>query len=120
MAQGRRYEEEFKKQIVALFNGGKSLADINREYGIAKSTVKTWAERLNNSGSLNINDNRTTEFIKGNVLNNLEHLYIELADYINWYNNHRLHGLLNYLTPMEYKEKESRASEVLVKDVMNL
>lgn len=48
-----------------------------------------------------------TEFIKGNVFDNLEHLYIELADYINWYNNHRLHGSLNYLTPMEYKGKES-------------
>lgn len=30
MAQGRRYEEAFKKQIVALFNGEKSLADFNR------------------------------------------------------------------------------------------
>ena len=28
-------------------------------------------------------------------------------DYINWYNNHRLHGSLDYLTPMEYKEKQS-------------
>ncbi len=61
MARGRRYEEVFKKQIVALFNGGKSLADLNREYGIAKSTIKTWAERMNNSGSLNIDDNRTEE-----------------------------------------------------------
>jgi transposase len=61
MIRRRRYEEEFKKQIVALFNGGKSLADLNREYGIAKSTIKTWAERLNNSGSLDINDNRTEE-----------------------------------------------------------
>jgi len=61
MAQGKRYEETFKKQIVALFNGGKSLADLNREYGIAKSTIKTWIERLNNSGSLNIDDNRTEE-----------------------------------------------------------
>ncbi len=61
MARGKRYEEAFKKQIVALFNSGKSLADINREYGIAKSTVKTWVERLNNSGSLDINDNRTEE-----------------------------------------------------------
>jgi transposase len=61
MARSRRYEETFKKQIVALFNGGKSLANLNREYGIAKSTIKTWAERLNNSGSLDINDNRTEE-----------------------------------------------------------
>ena len=61
MAQGKRYEETFKKQIVALFNGGKSLADLNKEYGIAKSTIKTWIERLNNSGSLNIDVNRTEE-----------------------------------------------------------
>ena len=61
MARGKRYEETFKRQIVALFNGGKSLADLNREYGIAKSTNKTWAKRLNDSGSLNIDDNRTEE-----------------------------------------------------------
>lgn len=40
-----------------------------------------------------------TEFIKGKEFENLEHLYIELADYINWYNNHKLHSSLNYLTP---------------------
>lgn len=38
----KRYEEEFKRQIVALFNNGKSLADLNREYSIAKSTIKVW------------------------------------------------------------------------------
>lgn len=57
----KRYEEPFKKQIVALFNNGKSLAEINREYGIAKSTVKEWVERYNNSGSFNVNDNRSEE-----------------------------------------------------------
>jgi transposase-like protein len=30
MARDKRYEEAFKKQIVALYNGGKSLADINK------------------------------------------------------------------------------------------
>ncbi|NMR95924.1 transposase, partial [Vibrio parahaemolyticus] len=35
----KHYEEAFKKQIVALYNNGKTLADINKEYGIAKSTV---------------------------------------------------------------------------------
>lgn len=57
----KHYEEAFKKQIVALFNNGKSLADINREYGIAKSTIKTWVERQNESGSFSINDVRTAE-----------------------------------------------------------
>jgi len=57
----KHYEEPFKQQIVALYNNGKTLADINREYGIAKSTVKTWIERYNGSGLFNVNDNRTEE-----------------------------------------------------------
>jgi transposase len=36
----KHYEESFKKQIVALYNNGKTIVDINREYGIYKSTVK--------------------------------------------------------------------------------
>lgn len=48
-----------------------------------------------------------TEFIKGKVFKDLSHLYLELADYVNWYNNHRLHGSLGYLTPMEYKKNQA-------------
>ena len=57
----KRYEEEFKKQIVSLFNNGKTLADINREYGVAKSTVKTWIERYNKTESFDIDNNRSEE-----------------------------------------------------------
>ncbi|WP_408608430.1 IS3 family transposase [Caminicella sporogenes] len=28
---------------------------------------------------------------------------IYYIDYVNWYNNHRIHGALNYLTPVEYR-----------------
>ena len=42
----KRYQEEFKKQIVALYNNGKSLADLNREYGIAKSIIKVWVVKI--------------------------------------------------------------------------
>lgn len=58
-----------------------------------------------------------TEFIKCNSFKDLSHLYIELADFINWYNNHRIHGSLGYLTPMEYRRKKS--GEVY-KTAMNL
>ncbi|MCA0972111.1 IS3 family transposase, partial [Halobacillus litoralis] len=26
-------------------------------------------------------------------------------DYVHWYNNIRIHGTLDYLTPVEYKQK---------------
>lgn len=34
--------------------------------------------------------------------NSLKQLGMELFEYVNWYNNHRIHGSLNYLTPAEY------------------
>ncbi len=49
-----------KKTNSSLYNNGKPLADINREYGIAKSTIKH-GRRYNDSGSFNIDDNRTEE-----------------------------------------------------------
>ena len=47
-----------------------------------------------------------TEFIKGKIFNSVEYLYMELSDYVNWYNNHRLHGSLGYVPPTEYKVQE--------------
>ncbi|WP_425289547.1 IS3 family transposase [Spiroplasma endosymbiont of Nomada ruficornis] len=32
-------------------------------------------------------------------------LKLELFDYINWYNNIRIHSILNYLTPVKAKNK---------------
>ncbi|WP_432654067.1 IS3 family transposase [Spiroplasma ixodetis] len=32
---------------------------------------------------------------------------IKLFDYINWYNNIRIHSTLNYLTPVKYHEQMS-------------
>lgn len=28
---------------------------------------------------------------------------MELHDYLNWYKNKRIHGALNYMTPVEYR-----------------
>lgn len=33
------YTEEFKKQIVALKENGKSTVDISKEYDVSKSTI---------------------------------------------------------------------------------
>lgn len=44
-----------------------------------------------------------TEFIYRHKFETLEELRRELFDYVNWYNNKRIHGSLGYLTPVEYK-----------------
>ena len=44
-----------------------------------------------------------TEFANNYHFENLEQLEIMLDDYVNWYNNHRIHGSLGYLSPREYK-----------------
>ena len=41
----KQYTDEFKTTLVELYNSGKSLADISREYGIAKSTVTVWINK---------------------------------------------------------------------------
>ena len=41
----KQYTNEFKTTLVELYNSGKSLADISREYSIAKSTVSLWINK---------------------------------------------------------------------------
>ena len=45
-----------------------------------------------------------TEFVKNQTFANLDALKLGLTDYVNWFNNHRLHSSLGYLTPVEYQE----------------
>jgi putative transposase len=52
-----------------------------------------------------------TEFVKKYVFDDLHELKLELSDYVNWFNNHRIHSSLSYMTPVEYK------NEVLKKTV---
>jgi transposase len=42
----KQYTDEFKNTLVELYNSGKSLADLSREYGIAKSTITVWINKL--------------------------------------------------------------------------
>lgn len=44
-----------------------------------------------------------TEFVKNQTFMNLDALKLYLADYVNWFNNHRIHSSLGYLTPVEYR-----------------
>ncbi|GEB76406.1 hypothetical protein SIN01_07510 [Sporolactobacillus inulinus] len=44
-----------------------------------------------------------TEFVSHQVFPSQQILDLELFDYVNWFNNIRIHGSLDYLTPTEYK-----------------
>jgi len=57
----REYTEEFKHQMVGLYNIGKPRADIIREYDLTRSALNNWITRINKSGSSKIADNRTEE-----------------------------------------------------------
>ncbi|SUY46872.1 transposase [Clostridium putrefaciens] len=48
-----------------------------------------------------------TELAYNRVFSSFEELEMELFNYVNWYNNHRIHRSLNYMTPVEYKSKMS-------------
>lgn len=40
------------------------------------------------------------EFINQETFHSLEELTLKTKDYVHWWNHHRIHGSLNYQTPM--------------------
>lgn len=86
---------EFKNQLIdeglETFGIKRSLSDKGMPYdnAVAEATFKTIK----------------TEFVNGRVFSSQQELDLELFDYVNWFNNIRIHGSLDYLTPIEYKEK---------------
>lgn len=60
----RHYEEEFKRQIVQLYENGKPAREIKTEYDISHSTLHRWVQGIRNSGSTKAADNRTPELIE--------------------------------------------------------
>ena len=61
---GEKYidaNNEFKRQIVDLYNAGKPKREIMDEYDLGKSTVERWIKSINATGSPRAADNRTPE-----------------------------------------------------------
>ncbi|CUX30283.1 Transposase [Clostridium sp. C105KSO13] len=57
----RSYTDEFKQQLVQLYQNGKRKCDICREYDIATSLLDKWLKQSAASGSFHEKDNRSTE-----------------------------------------------------------
>lgn len=45
-----------------------------------------------------------TEFVYQHVFKSLAELQLQLSDYVNWYNNIRIHSSLGYQTPIQFRE----------------
>ena len=56
----RDYTEEFKKQLVSLYNNGKPRCEIIREYELTNSAFDRWIRRINSTGSSIEKDNRSS------------------------------------------------------------
>ena len=40
--QAKKYDEDFKKSIVTLFENGKTQSELSREYGVSLSAISRW------------------------------------------------------------------------------
>ncbi|KKO54662.1 transposase, partial [Paenibacillus sp. DMB20] len=57
----RTFTAEFKRQMVQLYENGKSRAAIVKEYELSPSALDRWIKQANTSGSFTEKDNRTAE-----------------------------------------------------------
>lgn len=57
----RTFSNVFKKQVVALFENGKSRQDIVRQYELTASALDRWIAQFQLSGSFKEKDNRKPE-----------------------------------------------------------
>lgn len=43
---GKKYNEDFKKMIVDLYNSGSSAKDLSSEYGVSEVTIYAWIKKF--------------------------------------------------------------------------
>ena len=58
--QYKSYDEDFKKTIVNLYENGKGITELSREYGVGKSTIDSWIKKyktiITSTGETTTND----------------------------------------------------------------
>lgn len=87
--RGKEFDNALIDEVLKAFNIERSLSKKGCPYdnAVAEATYKIIK----------------TEFISHKTFNSLRELNLQLADYLNWYNNYRIHGSLGYLSPKEFK-----------------
>ena len=54
-------QADFKSNLQSLYNSGKPISEIVKEYDLTRSAFTRWIKQYNNSGSFKEADNRTEE-----------------------------------------------------------
>lgn len=54
-----KFEDSFKKQLVELYNNGKSSTEIVNEYHVSLSALHRWITYYNSTGSFKEKDNKS-------------------------------------------------------------
>lgn len=83
----------------------KEIDNILDIFGINRSLSKKGSP-YDNAVAEAVNKVMKTEFIYQRNFESLNQLKLELAEYVYWYNNNRIHGSLGYLSPKEYRKLE--------------
>ena len=88
--RGNEFKNKIIDEILEVFEIERSLSIKGCPYdnAVAEATYKVIK----------------TEFVNRQIFETQEQLGYEFADYVNWYNNHRIHSSLGYLSPVEYRQ----------------
>lgn len=88
--RGNEFKNKIIDDVLKTFNIERSLSKKGCPYdnAVAEATYKIIK----------------TEFAFNRIFESFEELETELFEYVNWFNNIRIHSSLNYLTPIEYKK----------------
>lgn len=89
---------------VSMFHtdSGKEFDNVWTTFGIQRS-LSIQGFPYDNAISESTFKALKTEFIYPNHFRTLDELNLQLSDYINWFNNHRIYCSFNYQTPVSYK-----------------
>lgn len=87
--RGNEFKNNLIEKVLKVFNIRRSLSHKGCPYdnAVAEATYKIIK----------------TEFAFNRIFDSLDDLKFELPDYVNWFNNVRIHGSLNYLSPVEFR-----------------
>ena len=87
--RGSEFDNGLIDEVLAGFNINRSLSlkGSPHDNAVAEATFKLIK----------------TEFVNRRYFDTPEHLALELADYVQWFNTLRIHWTLNYLSPVEFR-----------------